>query len=104
VRFLPTTGQPYILQGAIDDFLHSIERTAPIGFGYEQIGDGIWVHARHGTKDALVSPSSVEETATRCGWTYTSYHGATHMLPLDAVEDGFREIVETLNGVRQMGM
>ncbi|KAJ3117552.1 hypothetical protein HDU96_006313 [Phlyctochytrium bullatum] len=89
---------PYSSIGAIDDFLHCIERTGRIGFAFEDIKHP--VTARHGAKDTLVPLSTVQAVGRRCGWRVEVYDEDVHDMRKSTLADGFREVREAILGLR----
>ncbi|KAJ3213966.1 hypothetical protein HDU67_002274, partial [Dinochytrium kinnereticum] len=93
---------PYTTIGAIDDFLHCIERTSAVGFGFEDIRHP--VSARHGSKDGLVPVAGVRGVGGRCGWRVEVFEGEGHDLRKSVLAEGFREVREVMGGLRVGGV
>ncbi|KAJ3096808.1 hypothetical protein HDU96_000637 [Phlyctochytrium bullatum] len=90
--------KPYLGVAAIDDFLHAIERTGPLGFRVDAVDHPVTV--RHGTADALVGCAGARTMAARCGWRFVEYDGASHLLfsRRKAMAEAMENVVAGLRG------
>ncbi|KAJ3105885.1 hypothetical protein HDU97_007384 [Phlyctochytrium planicorne] len=85
---------PYTSIGAIDDFLHCIERTGPIGFKYEDIRHDVIL--RHGAKDTLVPCSSVQAMSKRLKWPLIVYDDEGHDMSKSVIGETFAAVADAV--------